>query len=80
MNLTDYIQAKGGTGKVDCPVIASTAKKAGCQPTTLYMVTLGHKQPSWKLAAAIEKATKGGVSRHDLRPDVFGPAPADKAA
>ncbi len=27
---------------------------------------------------AIEQAT--GVSRHDLRPDIYGPAPAEKAA
>jgi len=25
----------------------------------------------------IEKATEAKVTRHDLRPDVFGPAPAD---
>lgn len=29
-------------------------------------------------AVAIEEAT--GISRHILRPDVFGPAPADEAA
>lgn len=29
---------------------------------------------------AIERATEGKVSRYDLRPDVFGPAPAFKAA
>lgn len=27
----------------------------------------------------IEKATAGAVTRHDLRPDVFGPAPTDQA-
>ncbi len=26
---------------------------------------------------AIEKATNGAVTRYDLRPDVFGPAPTD---
>jgi DNA-binding transcriptional regulator YdaS (Cro superfamily) len=26
--------------------------------------------------AAIEQATDGKVTRHDLRPDIFGPAPA----
>lgn len=29
---------------------------------------------------AIEQATKGAVTRHDLRPDVFGPAPAQAQA
>jgi hypothetical protein len=28
----------------------------------------------------IEAATKGGVSRHELRPDLYGPAPAREAA
>lgn len=27
----------------------------------------------------IEKITDGAVTRHDLRPDVFGPAPANQA-
>lgn len=27
---------------------------------------------------AIESATEGKVTRYDLRPDVFGPAPADQ--
>lgn len=31
-------------------------------------------------ALAIEAATKHAVTRYDLRPDVFGPAPAGKAA
>lgn len=41
------------------------------------MIAQGHKQPSWKLAEAIEKATGGGVTRQDLRPDVFGPPAAN---
>ena len=31
-------------------------------------------------ALEIEGATKGQVTRHDLRPDVFGPAPRKAAA
>lgn len=30
--------------------------------------------------ALIETATNGQVTRHDLRPDIFGPAPAQFAA
>lgn len=30
--------------------------------------------------AAIEQATGGKVTKHDLRPDVFGPRPANEAA
>ena len=33
----------------------------------------GKKQVSPRFAVAIEDAT--GVSKHDLRPDIFGPAP-----
>ena len=33
----------------------------------------GSKQVSPKFAMAIEEAT--GVSKHDLRPDIFGPGP-----
>lgn len=29
---------------------------------------------------AIERATDGAVTRYELRPDVFGPAPVEKVA
>lgn len=76
MNLLDHIKALGGTGTASCAVLARIAKKAKCKASTLYMIALGHKQPSWNLATSIERATAGAVTRHDLRPDVFGPAPA----
>lgn len=78
MNLTDYATANGGTAKIGCPVFAEIAKKAGCSPAVIYMIALGHKQPSAKLATRLELATGGGVRRHDLRPDVFGPPPTDQ--
>lgn len=31
-----------------------------------------HRNPSTKLAMKIEKHTGGKVTRHDLRPDVYG--------
>lgn len=76
MNLLDHIKDRGGTGTATCTVIAEIALAAGCAPSTLYMVALGHKQPSWKLASDIEGATAGAVTRQDLRPDVFGTAAA----
>ena len=75
MNLTEHIQNQGGTAKASCPVIAEIAGRAGCSPSTLYMITGGHKKPSARLAGQIADATGGQVTRHDLRPDVFGPAP-----
>ena len=36
------------------------------------------RKPSPKKVHAIEAATGGIVTRHDLRPDVYGPRPAKK--
>lgn len=72
MNLTNYAVSKGGTGTIKCPVLESVAKKAGCSAATLYQIALGNKQPSAKLANAIHGATRGRVTRGELRPDVFG--------
>lgn len=35
----------------------------------------GEQQPGPKTVVAIETATEGQVTRYDLRPDIFGPAP-----
>lgn len=76
MNILDYVAAHDGTGKRDCPVIQSTAERAGCSAGTLYMIAMGHKRPSALLAGALEQATYGAVTRQELRPDVFGEPPA----
>ena len=73
MNLTEHVQKQGGAATASCPVIAKIADAAGCSAGTLYMIALGHKRPSWKLAGAIEQATGAAVTRHDLRPDIFDP-------
>lgn len=73
MDIVEYLKQQGSTGKVNCKILASVAKRAGCKPATLYMIALGHKQASWKLADAIETATGGIVSKSSVRPDVFGP-------
>lgn len=75
MDLIRFATSQGGTGKIDCPVLATVAKGAECSPATLYMIGLGHKRASAKLSRRIESATFGCVTRHDLRPDIFGPAP-----
>jgi hypothetical protein len=38
------------------------------------------RKPSPKKVHAIEAATSGNVTRHDLRPDIYGPAPKRKRA
>lgn len=78
MDLIRFATSQGGTGKIDCPVLATVAKGAECSPATLYMIGLGHKRASAKLSRRIESATFGSVTRHDLRPDVFGPAPTQE--
>lgn len=79
MNILDYVTKHGGTGKRDCPIIHAAADRAGCSAGTLYMIAMGHKRPSALLAGTIEQATNGAVTRYDLRPDVFGPAPTAPA-
>ena len=39
----------------------------------LWQIAGGHCRAGAKMAVAIEEAT--GVSKHDLRPDIFGPDP-----
>lgn len=79
MNLTDYIRSRGGTATATCPQVAEISAKAGCAKATLYMVANGHKRPGWRLVDAIERATDGEVSRHDLRPDIW-PVPQEGRA
>lgn len=74
MNLIAQALMEGGTGKIECPVLAAIAQRAECSAGTLYMIARGHKTASAKLSLRIEQATGGKVTRHDLRPDVFGPA------
>lgn len=69
MNLPDFISSQGGAGTIGCPVLADIARLAGCKSSTLYMISRGHKQPSWKLAASISRATGGAVALRDLRSD-----------
>jgi DNA-binding transcriptional regulator YdaS (Cro superfamily) len=72
MDLHTYITQSGGVGTLACPVVARIAKKAGCSPGTLYQVSRKLRKPSWRLAEKISAATKGDVSKADLRADIFG--------
>ena len=56
------------------------AKKVGVKQQNIsWWITRSRKVPAER-CIAIEAATHGAVTRHDLRPDVFGPAPAPSAA
>lgn len=52
------------------------AEAAGTEVIYLIQIAGGHSSPSPKLAKRIEDATKGAVTRGELRPDVFGEAAA----
>lgn len=74
MQLPEYVKSKGGTATPQCSVMAQIALAAACSVGSLYLICLGHRKPSHALAARIERATEGAVTRVDLRPDIFGPA------
>lgn len=48
------------------------ASKLGITRWTVNAIETGRRQPSFPLVAKIETLT--GIPRHELRPDVFGPA------
>lgn len=66
--LARAIQAAGG--------VARLAEALGIRPQA---VSQWHEAPALRVIA-IEAATAGRVTRYDLRPDVFGPAPSAPAA
>jgi DNA-binding transcriptional regulator YdaS (Cro superfamily) len=68
MNFKDYMAALSADEK------RTLAKAADTEVIYLIQIAGGHAQPSPKLANRIEQATNGKVSRHDLRPDIFGMA------
>lgn len=80
MKLIDYAVLQGGTGAPKCPALKAVARRVECSPATLYLIAKGHKQCGPKLANRIEAATAGGVTRFDLRADLFGAQPNREAA
>lgn len=70
MKLKDYLATLSADQKRELATAASTE--------VIYLIQIagGHSSPSPKLAKRIEEATKGAVTREDLRPDVFGEAAA----
>ncbi|NEV64718.1 helix-turn-helix domain-containing protein [Thiorhodococcus minor] len=60
--------------------LAFVAAAAGTKPVYLRQVARGHRRAGHALARAIERATDGLVTIHDLRPDIFGPPPGTSDA
>lgn len=66
MTLTEYFETEPRGAK------AEMAEYLKITPTWLALLMRGHKRASPALAARIEKATGGLVTREELRPDIFG--------
>lgn len=66
--ILNAISAAGG--------VSALANRLGVKSPTVSQWRHGVRPVPPRLAIQIESIT--GVSRHDLRPDVFGPAPAKK--
>jgi DNA-binding transcriptional regulator YdaS (Cro superfamily) len=61
------IEIKGSQGKL--------ADAMGCSQQYISWLLKEAEQISVEMALKAEQATSAAVSRHDLRPDIFGPAP-----
>ena len=64
-----------------CGGQAGLARRIGTKQQNVAYWRNARKGVPAEMAAAIEEAVEGAVTRHDLRPDVFGPAaPASEQA
>lgn len=70
-HIEDAIKARGSQTKL--------AEAMGCSQQQISYL-LKAKTVTAEMAIKIDKATGGAVSRHDLRPDVFGVRPRAKAS
>lgn len=66
MTLIKYFKDKPRGSKV------GLARKLGISKTWMALIINGQKSPSAALSTEIERATRGLVTRNDLRPDLFG--------
>lgn len=55
-----------------------TARAAKITPQAVHQWATGERPVPAHHCLAIETATAGAVTRYELRPDVFGPAPAEQ--
>jgi DNA-binding transcriptional regulator YdaS (Cro superfamily) len=66
MNLRQYFKGEPYGSKKEM------AQRLGITQTWLGLLISKTRRPSPELAKRIEKMTKGQVTAHDLRPDLFG--------
>lgn len=65
MTLTEYFATEPRGAKQEM------AEYLGITTTWMSLLLSGKRVPSAKLAAALERATQGLVTRRELRPDLF---------
>jgi len=63
----------------DKDAVQALADACGTKPVYLGQIARGHRKASYMLAKGIQRATKGAVTVHDLRPDIYGPYPGDQS-
>jgi DNA-binding transcriptional regulator YdaS (Cro superfamily) len=66
MTLTEFFEDKPRGAKI------AMARKLGVSKTWMSLVISGRQLASPELCGAIERYTKGQVTRKTLRPDIFG--------
>ena len=64
---------------IEIPNRSEVAKKLGTSEQYLYQIETRRRKASRLMAEAIERETGGVVSKHRLRPDLFGPSKAAAA-
>jgi DNA-binding transcriptional regulator YdaS (Cro superfamily) len=72
MELRKYVEENGGQTEF--------ARRLGVSQGLVWQWLNEKTGVTWERAKEIEAATGGAVTRHELRPDIFGPAPAERAA
>lgn len=68
--IADAVNAVGGQ--------VALAKQLGVNPSLISQWVTGRLKVAARHCLSIESATSGAVTRYDIRPDVFGPAPANE--
>ncbi len=75
MKLSDYLRTLDDAGRTALAAQVSRRGSVGY----LYQLAGGHRRASADMAVRLELATKGLVSRAELRPDLWGDVPRPAA-
>lgn len=78
MNLSEYVAQQGMSQQKAADILGVTQSAVSQWLQWIEDNDRGTKITAER-AVLIERATNGDVTRYDLRPDVFGPAPKQKA-